>query len=159
MQQQPDGYSISSDPQLLDRDVVFRFLSTEAPWAEGIARRLFERSIESSRCFGLYDADRRTVGFARVITDLSTFAYLEDLFVLPEHRRRGLGTWLVKTIIEDDELREVKSWWTLADDPPARSTVGRAGFLPPEPERLRRWMAIPGRSCGYYLRDSPEDAP
>jgi hypothetical protein len=69
MQQQPEGYSISSDPQLLDRDVVFRFLSTDGPWAEGIPRRLFERSIENSRCFGVYDADRRTAGFARVITD------------------------------------------------------------------------------------------
>jgi len=153
-----DGYSISSDPRLLDRDLIYRFLSTEAPWAEGIPRHLFDRSMDNSVCFGLHDVEGRTVGFARVITDHSTFAYIEDLFVLAEHRRRGLGGWLVKAIVEDRDLHEVKSWWTLADDPPSRLTVERAGFRAPEPERLRRWMAIPGRSRGYYLA-SEEPSP
>ena len=145
-----DGYSISTEPHFLDRELVFRFLSTEAPWSEGIPRHLFDRSLDNSRCFGLYDADGRTVGFARVVTDFSTFGYIEDLFVLAEHRQRGLGAWLVTTIVEDDDLRDVKSWWTLADDAAARSTVEHGGFRNPEPDRLARWMAIPGRSRGYW---------
>src|SRR5918997_3746569 len=93
------GYEISTDPARVDLDVVHRFLSEEAYWSPGVPRDVVERSIAGSIPFGLY-RDGEQAGFARVITDSATFAYLADVFVLPEHRGRGLGVWLVETILE-----------------------------------------------------------
>jgi GNAT superfamily N-acetyltransferase len=86
-------YLISTDPERLDLDVIHRFLSGESYWAPGVTREVVERSIENSICFGLYEASGQA-GFARVITDRAAFAYLADVFVLPDHRGRGLGKWL-----------------------------------------------------------------
>src|SRR5215831_17635955 len=92
-----DGYCISTDPDRLDRSVIHAFLR-DSYWANGIPRETVDASIRNSLPFGLYDDSGALVGFARVITDFATFAYVGDVFVLPSHRRRGLAVWLMAVI-------------------------------------------------------------
>lgn len=109
-----DGYSISDDPARLDLDVVHRYLSTESYWAEGIPREVVARSVAGSLCFGVYleNGGRvgagEQVGFARVITDRATFAWLADVFVLPAHRGRGLSKQLLETILAHPDLQDLR---------------------------------------------------
>lgn len=138
-----DGYVISDDRARVDRDRVHRFLSGESYWAERIPRKVVDRAIDNSLCFGLYrDGDQ--VGFARVVTDTATFAYLGDVFVLPEHRGRGLGKWLVGTVRAHPRLRGLRMWLLGTRD--AHGLYRQFGFEPlSNPES---WMAIrrPARS-------------
>jgi GNAT superfamily N-acetyltransferase len=143
------GFSVSTDDARIDRDFVHRFLTGEAPWALDIPRHVVDRAIDHSLCVGAY-LHQAQVGFARAITDQATFAYVDDLFVISEHRGMGLGRWLVATLLAQDEVREVKSWWLLSDDQAARRLFSSFGFAAPEPERLARWMAIPGRSREFW---------
>ncbi|MEO8181816.1 MAG: GNAT family N-acetyltransferase [Deltaproteobacteria bacterium] len=101
-----EPYSISTAPERLDLDVIHAFISSSY-WAPGRSRERVERSIAHSLPFGLYHSpgeQRAQVGFARVVTDYSTFAYLADVFVLEAHRGRGLGVWLVETVLAVPEL-------------------------------------------------------
>ena len=123
-----DGYSISTDPARLDRDRVFRYLHEEAYWSAGMARSVFERALAGSLNFGLYDAAGEQAGFGRVITDYATNARLLDVFVLPEHRGRGLGEWLVATILADPRLQNLRSWSLSTND--AHGLYERFGFEP-----------------------------
>ena len=93
-----DGYTITSDRARLDLDAIFDYLSKEAYWAAGRSREAVEKSIANSLCFGVFQGDRQ-VGFGRVVTDHATFAYLCDIYVLAEHRGRGLGLWLIESIM------------------------------------------------------------
>ena len=130
-------YSIETDRSLLDLDLIHRFLSEEAYWALGRTREEVERSIEHSMPFGVY-LDGRQVGFARVVTDRSTFAWLADVFVLPEHRGHRLGKRLVQTVLEHPELRPMRRWFLATAD--AHALYRRFGF-----DELRdsgRFMAI-----------------
>ncbi len=102
-------YTISTDPSRLDVDLIHRFLSEESYWARGRAREMVERSIENSMNFGAFRGDEQ-VGFARVVTDKATFAWLADVFVLPEHRGRGLGKRLVAEALGHPELESVYRW-------------------------------------------------
>jgi GNAT superfamily N-acetyltransferase len=104
-----DEYLISTDPARLDLDLVHRFLSEEAYWSPGVAREIVERSIEHSLNFGVYRGDEQ-VGFARVVTDYATFAWLADVFVLESDRRRGLGRWLLETVTSHADLQSVRRW-------------------------------------------------
>lgn len=107
------GYIISTDPQLLDVPMIHRFLSEQSYWARGRSRELVDQSIRYSLCFGVYTADAGMpgqVGFARVVSDYSTFAYLADVFILPEYQGQGLGKWLVSTILFHPELQPVGRW-------------------------------------------------
>ena len=104
-------FEISTDRERLDREAIHAFLSNSY-WARGIPRAVLDRSIENSLCFGVYEG-RRLVGFARVITDLSTFAYLADVFVLESHRGRGLSRWLMEIIRGHPQLQGLRRW-TLA---------------------------------------------
>src|ERR1022692_1436232 len=90
---------ISTDPARLDLDVVHGFL-TNCYWAKGIPREIVVRSIEHAMCFGIYDGGGAQVGFARVISDFATVAYVGDVFVLEKHRGRGLGKWLMQCIVQ-----------------------------------------------------------
>jgi GNAT superfamily N-acetyltransferase len=130
--------------------MVHRFLANEAPWSLGIPRSVFDRSLDNSLCASAFFGGRQ-VGFARVISDHATFAYADDVFVLSEHRRMGIASWLLSTLMRCEELGEVKSWWLMTDDQRARRTFERLGFTTPEEERLARWMALPGRSRGFWL--------
>jgi GNAT superfamily N-acetyltransferase len=121
-------YAIDTDPALLDLDVLHRFLSEEAYWSPGVPREVVERSIERSLNFGLY-RDGAQVGFARVVTDRATFAWLADVFVLEEHRGAGLGKWLVETVLTHPDLRDLRRWILGTAD--AHGLYERFGFTPP----------------------------
>ncbi|QYR21268.1 GNAT family N-acetyltransferase [Paenibacillus sp. sptzw28] len=94
-------YFISTDKALIDRHKVHSFLSTESYWAMNIPFKAVDLIIDNSFCFGIYSLDsRELVGFARVVTDFVRFAYLADVFIVPDFRGLGLSKWLVKTIVE-----------------------------------------------------------
>src|SRR3712207_6472179 len=101
-----DEYTISTEPDRLDLDVVHGFL-TQSYWTEGISRDVVQRSIVHSLPFGLYKGQRQ-VGFARIITDRATFAYLADVFVLDEFRGQALGKWLIETIGTHPDLQDLR---------------------------------------------------
>ena len=103
-----DGFVISTDRSRLDLDALHQFLSRDSYWAVGRPREVVQRSIEGSLCFGLFDPEGRQAGFARVVTDYATFGWLCDVFVLPAYRGRGLGTWLVQTVVDAPELKDVR---------------------------------------------------
>ncbi len=126
-------YVISTERERLDLDLVHRFLSEESYWAPGVERELVERSIENSLCFGLYDGNGQ-VGFARVVTDRAAFAWLADVFVLSDHRGRGLGKWLVETVLAHPDLQRLRRFFLGTAD--AHSLYERYGFRPADPTRL-----------------------
>ena len=109
-----DLYTISDDPGLLDLDMVHRYLATESYWARGIPRETVERAARHSLCFGVYHhgalGEIAQVGFARVLSDRATIAYLADVFILTEHRGRGLSKRLLRTIFAHPELQGLRRW-------------------------------------------------
>jgi GNAT superfamily N-acetyltransferase len=119
------AYEISTDRARLDIALIHRFLSEEAYWAKGRDRATVERSIENSMPFGAY-LDGRQVGFARVVTDYATFAWLADVFVLPEHRGHGLGKRLVEAAISHPDLAGHQRWLLGTAD--AHDLYRRYGF-------------------------------
>ena len=119
-------YAISTDSSRFDLDLIHSFL-TSSYWAEGIPRDVVERSIENSLCFGIFDHDQQ-VGFARVITDRATFAYLGDVFIIESHRGRGLSKELMKTIMEHPELQGLRRWSLVTRD--AHGLYEQFGFTP-----------------------------
>jgi len=129
-----DGYVISTDPARLDVDVIHRFL-TESYWAAGVPRDVVKRSIEQSLPFGLY-TENRQIGFARVITDRATFAYLADVFVLDEFRGEGLGKWLIEVVVSHPELAGLRRWMLATRD--AHGLYRKSGFT--ELSQPERWM-------------------
>jgi len=128
----PSGYVISSDPARLDLDVIHGFIA-QSYWAKGIPRQLVSRMIQNSLCWGVYHAAGQ-IGFARVITDKATFAYLADVFILPEHRGKGLSKALVATILAHPDLQGLRRWMLVTAD--AQSLYEQFGFkVVPHPER------------------------
>ena len=138
-----DQYTISTDRSRLDLDLIHRFLSEESYWAKGRSRDQVERSIENSICFGAYAGDE-LVGFARAVTDKATFAWLADVFVVPEHRGAGIGRRLVEAALGHPELADVYRWMLGTAD--AHELYRRYGF-----DQLHE----PGR---FMARESVEDA-
>ena len=116
-------YVVSTSPDRVDLDVVHRFLASSY-WAPGVAYDAVRRSVEHSLPFGLYRADVMA-GFARVITDYARFAYLADVFVLPEHRGRSLGSWLVECVLAHPALRGLPCGLKTRD---AQGLYRRLGF-------------------------------
>lgn len=102
-----DGYSISTDRSRLDLEAIHAYLSGESYWAEGRPHEVVERSVENSLCFGLYHG-AEMVAFARVVTDYATFAWLCDVFVLETQRGKGLGKWLIETVVAHPGLQGLK---------------------------------------------------
>lgn len=103
-----DGYLISTDREKLDVGMVHEYLSMSSYWARGRPLDVVKRSVENSLCFGLYDSAGNQVGFARVVTDFATFGWLCDVFVLEAGKGKGLGKWLVRTVVECPELKGIK---------------------------------------------------
>lgn len=99
-------YEISTDSALLDVTTIHAFL-TQSYWSPGIPRAIVERAITNSLCFGLYRKTEQ-VGFARVITDKATFAYLADVFVLEAHRGKGLSKWLMQVVMQHQDLQGLR---------------------------------------------------
>ena len=105
-----EDYTISTDTARLNVDVIYQYLSEESYWAKGIPRSVVEKSIANSLCFGIYYKTEQ-IGFARVISDKATFAYLGDVFILPAHRGKGLSKWLIQTIHTHPDLQNLRRWW------------------------------------------------
>jgi N-acetylglutamate synthase-like GNAT family acetyltransferase len=127
------GLTVSTDRARLDRGAIHEFLRGSY-WAKGIPRELVDRAIDNSLCFGLYDGDR-LVGFARVITDSATFAYLSDVFVLESHRGRGLGTWFMECVLAHPDLQNLRRWMLATAD--AHGLYRKVGFTAlSKPERI-----------------------
>lgn len=110
---------VSTDRARLDVDAIYRFLSAESYWAHGVPRELVQKSIEHSLCFGAFDSDsdgNAQVGFARVITDYATFAYIADVFVVETHRGRGVAKAIMRAIREHPELQRLRRWHLVTRD-------------------------------------------
>ena len=130
-------YSISADKALLDIPMIHAYLSGSSYWARGRSLEIVTKSVEHSLCFGVFLSDRTQVGFARVVTDYATFAWLCDVFILEEHQGRGLGKRLVEVVVSHPDLIHIKRILLATKD--AHQLYERyGGFLPlAHPER---WM-------------------
>jgi GNAT superfamily N-acetyltransferase len=102
-------FTISTDKRRLDIAVIQNFLSEESYWATERSLEQTQTAIENSICFGLYHG-KDLIGFARVVSDKATFAYIGDVFVLTEYRGRGLSKWLMQVIVEHPELQGLRRW-------------------------------------------------
>lgn len=118
------AFVVSTDPGRFDRKAIHAFL-TRSYWAEGISLELVNRSIDGSLGFGLFE-DARQIGFARVVTDRATFAYLADVYVLESHRGRGLGQWLVECVTAHPDLQGLRRWSLATRD--AHGLYRKLGF-------------------------------
>jgi len=129
-------YFISTDIALLNISYIQNYLSQHSYWAEGIPYEIVERSIQNSICFGVYKAQQQ-IGFARVITDKTTFAYLADVFIDEQYRGLGLSKWLMKIMMDYPEFQNLRNWMLVTKD--AHGLYEQFGFLVhPQPERVMR---------------------
>lgn len=125
-------YRITTNQEKLDLDAIHAYLSRSF-WAQGIPKATMAKAIANSLCFGLFDGGEQ-VGLARVVTDRATFAYLCDVYVLETHRGRGLGKWLVETVIAHPDLQGLRRFQLVTRD--AHGLYSRHGFdTPANPER------------------------
>ena len=134
-----DGaFEISTDRSRLDIEMIHRFLSEESYWAKNRSLEQTKTAIENSICFGVYQGERQ-VGFARVISDQATFAYLGDVFILDEFRGQGLSKKLMEAVVSHPYLQGLRRWVLATRD--AHGLYEKYGFLPLKfPER---WMELP----------------
>ena len=127
-------YTISDEKNLLDLKIIHKYLSEESYWCNGIPIETVAKSIDGSHCFGLYHFEKQ-IGFARVVTDHATFAYLADVFILSEHQGKKLSKWLMKTIVEHPKFQNLRRWMLATRD--AHSLYEQFGFKPLEkPDRF-----------------------
>lgn len=135
-----DGFTISTDKNDLDTEIVFNYLNKESYWANGIPKETVTKSIENTAlCFGVYKGNPKVeqaplIGFARVISDLATFAYLADVFILEPYRGLGLSKWLMSTITAHSELQGVRRFLLATRD--AHTLYSQYGFEPLESPQL-----------------------
>lgn len=108
-------FSISTDKTKLQLDAIHEFLSTKAYWCLKIPKERVQTAIANSLCFGVYHKDKQ-IGFARIISDLATVAYLGDVYILEEYRGKGLSKWLVETIMAHPDLQGLRRWILLTGD-------------------------------------------
>jgi len=127
------NYTISTDKSKLDVTAIHDYLCHRSYWAQGRSIERVKTSIENSICFGMYDENANMLGFARVVTDKVVFAYLMDLFVFEAYRHQGLGTALVRHIMQQPDL-QVRLWFLGTRD--AHGLYEKFGFaVIPDPER------------------------
>jgi GNAT superfamily N-acetyltransferase len=100
------SYTVRTDPDAPDLDAVYEFLKT-APWASGLSREALDRATRHSLCFSLFE-ETRQIGLARVITDYVTYAYMCDVYVVEERRGLGLGSWLIRCVLEHPDIACLK---------------------------------------------------
>jgi GNAT superfamily N-acetyltransferase len=132
----PDGYELDDDPGRIDREAVHGYLSEESYWAKGRSRSVMDELIESAeRVVGLYRGGAQ-VGFTRTSSDGHTQSYLADVYVLAEHRGRGLGVELVGFTVDDGPFAHTK-WFLHTED--AHGLYRKFGFSEPGPHALERW--------------------
>ena len=128
---------VSTDQDDLNVDLIHDYLSKQSYWAKGRSKEAVKTSIENSICFGVFDGQNQQLGFARVVTDKATFAYLMDVFVLQGHRDQGVGKLLLKTVLQHPEL-QVKLFLLATED--AHEFYNRYGFT--ELTNVHRYMEI-----------------
>lgn len=161
---QRDPFRISSDKSQLDIPLIHHWLSTVAYWAQGRSLETVQRTIEHSLCIGVYEGGRQ-VGFARVVTDYATFAWLCDVFILEEVQGHGLGKWLVETITSEPTMQQVRRFLLATRD--AHELYRRYGGFEPL-QAPERWMmrmarqvdpvhALPA-TTGHDLGDAQQHA-
>ena len=132
----PGGYELDDDRDRIDVDVVHAYISGESYWAKGRSREKMEAAIAgAARVIGLYAPDGAQAGFARVISDGATFAYLADVFVFADHRGHGLGVELVREAVEGEPWSEL-SWYLRTAD--AHALYERFGFRAPSERSMER---------------------
>ncbi len=148
-------YAISTDDERLDLETIHDFVSNQSYWAQGRTLETVKRALNHSLNFGLFQ-DKQLVGFGRVVTDYATFAWIADVFVLPEHRGKGLSKWLMEVILSHPELQGFRRWVLATRD--AHSLYARFGFIPLH--RPERWMERPDpgmqESPDYWKSDPPQ---
>ncbi len=119
---------------MLDKTMIQHYLANESYWAEGIPMSLVEKRINHSLNFGVYTLDKKQVAYARVITDYTSFAYLCDVFVLTEHRKKGLSKMLMKAVLEYPDFKDIRKFLLATLD--AHGLYTQFGFTElPHPER------------------------
>jgi GNAT superfamily N-acetyltransferase len=134
-EQTRDNYLISTDKSLLNVDFIHQFLAGQSYWATNIPIETVRNSLHLSLCFGVYHAQSQ-IGFARVISDFATIAYLGDVFIDTEYRGRGLSKWLMQCVVEHPHLQGLRRWILGTMD--AHNLYTQFGFTPlSKPER---WM-------------------
>jgi GNAT superfamily N-acetyltransferase len=139
-------FVVSTDRTRLDLDVIYAFL-TNCYWAKGIPRDVVAKSIDHALCFGIYDGAGAQVGFARVVSDFATVAYLGDVFVLESHRGRGLSKWMMECIMQHPSLQGLRRWILLTRD--AHGLYSQFGFT--SVESPQKWMELHRRDV-YEIR-------
>jgi GNAT superfamily N-acetyltransferase len=131
-----DRFYISTEKEKMDIDLIHSFLS-RSYWAQGISKEIIRRSIEGALCFGVFENDKQ-VGFARMITDRATFAYLADVFIIEEYRGLGLSKWLIEVILLHPDLQGLRRMMLATRD--AHELYKKFGFTPLN--NVDRWMHI-----------------
>ena len=131
-------YTISTDSERLDLAIIRDFISNQSYWGRGRRIETVQRALDHSLNFGVFKNDQQ-VGFARVVTDFATFAWVADLFILEEHRGQGLAEWLMKSILSHPELQGFRRWVLATKD--AHELYRKFGFQ--ELRRPERWLERP----------------
>jgi len=132
---QRGDYLITTDRSRLNVESIHDFLSNTSYWPVGRSLEVVQRSIDNSLPFGIY-LERKQVGFARIVTDYATFAWIADAFILPEHRGRGLAKWLMEVVVAHPRLQGFRRWVLSTKD--AHGLYERFGFR--KLNRPERWM-------------------
>jgi len=130
-------FLISTDKSHLDVEVIYNYLNDDSYWAQGIPLEKLKKAIANSMCFGVYN-NSKLVGFARVVTDNATFAYICDVFILPIFRKKGLSKWLMQTIVNHPELQGLRRWSLATAD--AQKLYSQFGFS--QISKPENWMEI-----------------
>lgn len=140
-------FTISTDKKRLELEVIVDYLE-RSYWAQTRPKEVIEKSLQHSECFGLYDEKKqkgKQVGFARVITDYATFAYLADVFVLEPYQGRGLGKWLVKTVLTHPDLKTCR--WELGTKD-AHAFYAQFDFEKPTSNRVMKRVSVQVKGLG-----------
>jgi GNAT superfamily N-acetyltransferase len=145
-------YTISTDRSKLNISIIHNYISNESYWGKGRSLEVVKKSIENSLPFGVYYKNEM-IGFARVLTDYATFAWVADVFILTKHRSKGLSKWLMETILSHPELQGFRRWVLATKD--AHELYRRFGFR--ELNKPERWMERPDpdikESPDYWKKD------
>ncbi|MGB7196630.1 MAG: GNAT family N-acetyltransferase [Collimonas pratensis] len=141
-----DAFTISTDSARFDMAVIHGFL-TRSYWAQGIDEPTVRRALENSLCFGVFHGERQ-IGFARVVTDRATFAYLADVFIIDEFRSRGLAKWLMEVISAHADLQHLRRWLLATRD--AHELYRQYGFAA---------LSSPARFMERYDANAYQPAP
>jgi N-acetylglutamate synthase-like GNAT family acetyltransferase len=135
-----EDFLISTDKSRISVETVYNFLKNESYWAKNTSREQVLTSVENSLCYGIYHHELQ-IGFARVITDMATIAYVADVFVIPPYRGRGLSKWLMQCILENPELSELRRWVLVTRD--AQELYLKVGFKALEkPEQYMEMVMV-----------------